>query len=168
MYLFRMILPIALLIGALTTFANDSLTTVSPKVLFVYDTNGKATKIYIEAIRSKLNADGFAIEEASSKNLKQKDPSSYEKIVIYGMVMAFNAKSVVRHWLKAQKDLAGKKVYIFVTANRWCKDKLHKDLVKIATKKKAIVVDAVSMATNKVSDEKKREKAVEFLVKIKN
>jgi flavodoxin len=163
-----MILPAAVLLIALTSQANDTLTATTPKVLFVYDTNNKATKIYIEAIRSRLSGDGFTVDEASSSSLKKKDPSSYDKIVIYGMVMAFNAKSMVRNWLKAQKDLAGKKVYIFVTANRWSEEKLHKDLVKLSAKKKAIVVDAVSMATNKVSDEKKREKAVEFLVKIKN
>ena len=153
-----LITPFALLLSACAILANDTLAATPQKVLFIYDTLDKGSTFYIEAIRHQLTLEGFQVDEASSGNLKQKDISPYKQIVIYGMVMAFNWKSMVRNWLKAQKDLSNRKVYIFVTANRWFLKNLHKDLVKLAIKKHATVVDAISMATNKATEEEKKEK----------
>jgi uncharacterized protein YdaL len=167
MNLFHVLVPAALLLVALTVQANDQPDTGSTRVLFVYDTVDKASRFYVEAFRELLAKEPFQVEEASAGELRHKDPSSYDCVVIYGMVMAFNMKSMVRKWVKAQKNMENRKVFVFVTANRWFNNNLRKDLVNLATKRRATVVDAVSMATNKVSDADKREKIQSFLAGVK-
>ena len=161
-----MILPAALLF-AFPSRAADSLDVTPDKVLFVYDTIDKASAFYVGTIRENLKKAQFLVDEASSGGLRQKDPLPYNHVVIYGMVLAFNLKSPVRDWLKSQKNLENKKIFIFVTANRWFNEKLCKELAKLATKQRATVVDAVSMATNKATNEEKREKMMALFSKIK-
>jgi|WetSurMetagenome_2_1015567.scaffolds.fasta_scaffold88704_1 hypothetical protein len=167
MLLIRSIILTTIFLCVFPSRADDTLTTAHDKVLFVYDTITKATTFYVETIRENLKKESFQVDEASSGGLRQKDPSQYNHVVIYGMVMAFDLKSPVRGWLKSQKSLENKNVFIFVTANRWFNENLLKDLTKLATKKRATVVDAVSMATNKVSDAEKREKILGLLAQMK-
>jgi menaquinone-dependent protoporphyrinogen IX oxidase len=167
MLLIRTIILPATLLFSFPSWATDTLDVTPDKVLFVYDTITKPSAFYVETIRENLEKESFQVDEASSSALRQKDPSQYHQIVIYGMVMAFNMKSSVRSWLKSQKNLENKKVFIFVTANRWFDENLRKDLAKLATKKNATVVDAVSMATNKVSDAEKREKMTALIAQVK-
>jgi hypothetical protein len=167
MLLLRSIILPASLLFVFPSWAADSLDVTPVKVLFVYDTIDKASAFYVETIRENLKKALFQVDEASSGGLRQKDPSQYRHVVIYGMVMAFNLKSSVRRWLKSQKSLENKNVFIFVTANRWFNENLRKDLAKLATKKRATVVDAVSMATNKVNDAEKREKMMALLSQVK-
>lgn len=151
---------------ALTAQAADTATTPQERLLFVYDTLDKGSLPCVQAIRDELAGAGFAVDEASAGALRRTDAKPYDRLVIYGMVMAFNWKSTVRDWLKTQNNLENRKIFIFVTANRWFKDNLHRDLVKLASQKKATVVDAVSMATNKVSDREKRLKIKTLLAAI--
>ena len=167
MSLLRTILLPAVLLFALPSRAADTLDVTPAKVLFVYDSITKPSAFYVETIRENLKDASFQVDEASSSALRHKDPSQYSHIVMYGMVMAFNMKSSVRKWLKSQKSLENKKLFIFVTANRWFNENLRKDLVKLASQKNATVVDAVAMATNKVSEAEKREKITALLAQMK-
>jgi len=72
-----------------------------------------------------------------------KDLSAYDTVLIYGMVQAFNMKSPIRDWLKANPGLENKRVFLFVTANRWFLKNLFVQLTKLLDKQKADVVDAV-------------------------
>lgn len=121
--------------------------TVSGKVLYVYDEVNEQSKPYISYFRDGFAAAGISFDEAAASGLKAKDLSSYEFIVVHGMVMAFNSKSPVRDWLKTKPDLDGKKVSLFVTANRWFLKNLFGQLTELLRKENADVIDAVSMAT---------------------
>ena len=167
MLVFRSFVLSSTLLFAYPSWATDTLDVTPAKVLFVYDTITKPSAFYVETIRENLKDASFQVDEASSSALRHKDPSQYSHIVMYGMVMAFNMKSSVRKWLKSQKSLENKKLFIFVTANRWFNENLRKDLVKLASQKNATVVDAVAMATNKVSEAEKREKITALLAQMK-
>jgi len=167
MTLLRTILLPAVLLFALPSQATDTLDATPAKVLFVYDTIDKLSSFYVNTFRENLKNESFQVDEASAAGLRQKDPSQYDQIIMYGMVMAFNMKSLVRKWLKSQKSLENKQLFIFVTANRWFNENLRKDLEKTASQKHATVVDAVSMATNKVSEAEKREKIKGLLAQVK-
>jgi lactam utilization protein B len=95
------------------------------------------------------------------------DLTKYSAVLVHGMVMAFASKSPVRDWLKAEKRLEGKKVYLFVTANRWFLDKLYKQLGDLLARDKAGSVDAVSAATKKMDDAAKEAAVRAFVAKLK-
>jgi putative aminopeptidase FrvX len=127
----------------------------------------KGSKFYVETIRELLGKEAFQVEVASSDGLRNKDASPYQYVVIYGEVMAFTMKSAVKKWVKAQKSLENKKLLVFVTASRWFNEKLRKDLVTLAEKKRATVVDAVSMATKKATEAEKHEKIRALIATLK-
>jgi hypothetical protein len=119
----------------------------SGKILYVYDEVNANSTPYIALFKEALAGRGLAFEEATAEQLATKDLSSHDLLLIHGMVMAFNMSSPIRDWLKKGPDLGGKKVSLFVTANRWFLNNLFEDLSKLLNKDKAEVVDAVSMAT---------------------
>jgi hypothetical protein len=95
------------------------------------------------------------------------DLAKYRAVLVHGMVMAFASKSPVRDWLKAERRLEGKKVFLFVTANRWFLDKLYKQLGDLLMKDKAGAVDAVSAATKKMDAAAKESAVRAFVARLK-
>lgn len=138
------------------------------KVLYVYDEVNDQSKPYIGYFEKALADEGIAFDDATAAQARSMDLSKYRAILVHGMVMAFASKSPVRDWLKAETRLEGKRVALFVTANRWYLDKLYKQLVDLAKKDKAGPVDSVSSAT-KPMDAKAKEAAVRsFVARLKN
>lgn len=133
------------------------------KTLFVYDEENDSSKPYIEYFKAAFDSSGIAYDTACAAELPSRDLSPYGSILIHGMVMAFNASSPVRDWLKKKPDLSGKRVLLLVTANRWFVKDLTRDLTGLLTKNKAEIVDAVSMATKKL-DAIQKAAAVESTV----
>ena len=137
------------------------------KTLFAYDETNEQSAPYVERFREAFAAAGIPFDEATAADLKTKDLAAYDRIVLHGMVMAFNTKSPLRDWLKTAPNLSGKKVYLFVTANRWFLDKLFADLTKLLKKDEADLVDAVSMATKDTSDEEEAAAVRAFVERLK-
>jgi hypothetical protein len=137
------------------------------KVLYVYDqVNDKATP-YIGHFEASLAAEGIAFDEATAAQAATMDLSSYRVILVHGMVMAFATSSPVRDWLKAEKRLGGKRVALFVTANRWSLDKLYKQLVDLLKKDRAEPVDAISTATKSLDADAKAAAVRSFVARLK-
>lgn len=138
------------------------------KVLYVYDEVNEQSEPYIAHFRSALSAAGVSFDEVTAAELSSGkasvNPADYDRILIHGMVMAFNGKSPVRDWLKKKPALEGTKVSLFVTANRWFLDNLFSQLTSLVKKDGGDLVDAVSMATKDTSDEQERA-AVEAQVR---
>jgi hypothetical protein len=117
------------------------------KVLYAYDEVNENSGPYIGWFRESLAARGIDFDEVEAAKLASKDLSPYDRILIHGMVMAFTTSSPIRDWLKTGPNLEGKKVSLFVTANRWFLKNLFDQLKDLLKKDKATTVDAVSMAT---------------------
>ncbi|MDP3177682.1 MAG: hypothetical protein Q8M76_07245, partial [Spirochaetaceae bacterium] len=126
------------------------------KILFLYDEMNEQSTPYIGRYREIFAAAGIPFDEATAADMKSRDLSPYRLIVVHGMVMAFNAKSPIRDWLKTGPDLRGKNVSLFVTANRWFLKDLFGQLRKLLESRGAVVVDAVSMATKDTDDAAER------------
>ena len=89
------------------------------KVLYVYDELNDNSRPYIGYFEKALAAEGIAFDEATASQVASMDLSKYRAVLVHGMVMAFASKSPVRDWLKAESRLEGRRVALFVTANRW-------------------------------------------------
>lgn len=137
------------------------------RVLFVYDEVNDQTKPYIAHFREAFTSSGIPFDEAAAGDLKSKDLSRYEILVLHGIVQAFNGKSPIRDWLKTKPPIAGKRVYLFVTANRWFLDNLFKDLNGLLEKNGAKPVDAVSMATKQTDDAAEKAAVKSFVGKVR-
>ncbi len=133
------------------------------KVLYVYDEANEQSKPYIGYFKGAFAAEGLAFDEASAFQVPSMDLTKYRAVLVHGMVMAFATKSPVRDWLKSEKRLGGKRVALFVTANRWFLGKLDKQLRDLLAKDGAVPVDAVSAATKKL-DAAEKEAAVRGFV----
>ncbi len=157
------VLVIVFSLSGLCAFAEPA----TGRVLYVYDETNEQSQPYIAHFRAALQASGRPFNEAAAGELAGKDLSPYDFIVIHGMVMAFNAKSPVRDWLKKHPDLTGKKVSLFVTANRWFLDNLFDDLQTLLEKDKANVIDAVSMATKTTTDADEAEAVAKLIGRLK-
>ena len=118
------------------------------KTLFVYDEVNDQSKPYIGHFREAFVAEGIPFEEATASELKTKDLSPYDTIVLHGMVMAFNTKSPIRDWLKTGPDLSGKRIHLFVTANRF---DLHPGSMTIIRATRASTGDAFGATTTRPS-----------------
>ncbi len=134
-----------------------------PSLLFVYDTLDEKSDFYITHLREQLRESGFAFEEAAVKNETTVDVGQYDTIVVYSRVMAFNMSSPVRAWLKSVKTFEHARVYIFVTAARWFEQKHKEELLKIVSRKNPEEVDAVTSATEKMTDRQKIDGIKEFV-----
>ena len=137
------------------------------KVLFVYDKVDKQSSFYINAFRKVLGETGHTIEEAAVESEKNADITTFDVLVIYSRVMAFNMMSPVRKWIKERKNFSGKDLFIYVTADRWFYKGHYDGLIKLVKKSNGNLVDGVTMATNKMTDEQKIEKIGEHLIKLK-
>jgi hypothetical protein len=137
------------------------------KLLYVHDELNEQSKPYVARFEAALAARGFAFDEATAAQARTMDLSKYRAVLIHGMVMAFNSKSPVRDWLKAGPALAGKPVYLFVTANRWMLDKLDRQLKELLAKYGSAPVDAVSAATKAMDAEAKDAAVRGFVARLK-
>lgn len=144
----------ALVLFALTAALSLGAQETGKKTLYVYDEVNKNSTPYIAYFKAAFAETGIAYDEVTAAQAASKDLSAYDVIVIHGMVMAFGSKSPVRVWLKDAK-LEGKKVTLFVTANRWKVEKLYDQLSKLLKKDNADVIDAVSMATKDMKEAEK-------------
>lgn len=135
------------------------------KVLFVYDTLDDKSSFFITAFRDALKE--LAVDEAAVENPVKTDIGSYDAVVLYSRVLAFDMKSPVRTWIAGQKSFNRRKVYLFTTANRWFYEKHLSKLIDMLKAREATVVDAVTMATKDMTDEQKREKVLELVLKVR-
>lgn len=137
-------------------------------VLFIYDNLKDSNKIYIDAIRNKLDAAGVSYTECDLKKSRKDDIDilDYANILIYSEVRAFKIRRPLRKWLSRTGSFKGKKVGAFVTG---VTDKFSyraaTTFKRIITYKDGEVIDAVSSATKKMSDQLKKEKAGKFAAK---
>jgi hypothetical protein len=154
----------AVFFAAFPASAGD--TASAATVFFVHDSTQKQSAFYVNAVAERIRKSGRNFREESAEGAASLDASPYQVVVLYGMVMAFNFKSEVRHWLKSVESLKNKRVFVIVTANRWFKGHLLRDLVALSGERGATVVDAVSMATNKMSDTEKLAKIDSCLAKL--
>ena len=137
---------VALLAGlASAAFAQNK------KALLIYDEDNKESAPYRAALASELREVGFYCEVTSVAKLSTQDLAHCDLVVIYSIVMAFASKSPLRDWLKSGPDLAGRKVAILVTANRWKLSDLYKQQLDLLAKRRADVVDSVSAATKNLT-----------------
>ena len=145
--------------------AQDSLPVApaSNRVLFVSDKTDKPAKFFMDAFTEELTAAGVTFSGNAVDAKSMIDDMPYATILVYSQVMAFNNISPVSAWVKAQKSLKGIRLFIFVTANRWFYESRRKKLGKLVKERGGEVVDAVTMATNKMTAEGKR-KAVRKMV----
>jgi len=139
----------------------------APRTLFVYDEVNDQTKPYIAHFREAFAASGILFDEAAAGDLKSRDLSRYDVLVIHGIVQAFNGKSPVRDWLKTKPAISGKRVYLFVTANRWFLENLFRDLSSLLEKSGAKPVDAVSMATKDTDDAAEKAAVKSFVGRVR-
>ena len=167
MNIVRWALTAVILWSVSVLFAADAPARQTGKVLLVYDEIDKSSESYLKTFREELQKMGFTVDEAALKTMKDKDPTSYERIAIYARVMAFTRMSFVRDWILKVKSLKGKRVTLFVTANRWFNEKLMKELAALITNREGTVVDAVSMATKKATVTEKAEKIGAHLSNLK-
>ncbi len=137
------------------------------EVLFVYDKVDESSRFYVENFREQFRVHEIDFEEFVVDSSSLVDISEYGKILVFSRVMAFNMASTVREWVHSKLDLKDKELFIFVTAGKWFYKGHRKDLVKHAEKNGGTVVDAVSMATEKLSEEEKRAKIRECVLKLK-
>ena len=146
--------------GTASGKAGASIGNAAERVLYVYDEVNEQSEPYIAHFRAALDAAGIAYDEVAAADLVSGktavNPAGYDRLLVHGMVMAFNSKSPVRDWLKKKPDLSGKKVSLLVTANRWFLDNLYGQLTALFKKDGAVLVDAVSMASKKTDDAQER------------
>jgi hypothetical protein len=140
------VLYVALSVLGAVCFA-ESVGVANQKILYVYDEVNENSRPYIGYFRDAFDQEGIAYDEIAAGEIQSAKLAEYRVILVHGMVMAFNAKSPVRDWLKSSPDLSGKKVSLFVTANRWFLKDLYRDLTALLKKENANVIDAVSAAT---------------------
>jgi hypothetical protein len=134
------------------------------KLLYVHDDVNDKNEPYIAAFKAAFEARGIAYDEAEAPSVR--NVADYDLIVVHGIVQAFNSNSPVRDWLKTKPSMGGKKVRLFVTANRWFLKNLFKDLNKLLVKDGAEIVDSVSMATKEMDAPRKEEAVRAFVKKI--
>lgn len=150
-----------------STIYSQNGTDSNTSTLFVYEEKNEKIDPWVNRFKDAFGADSGNVEFLACAEMKGKDLTKYSPIVIYGVVQAFNFKGPIRDWLKTIVDLSGKKVYLVVTANRWFLKDYFNQLKAALTKKNANVVNAISSATQKMSEEEKRKFAEDFVSTIK-
>ncbi len=162
----RFVLMVWFLVAG-TLFAEEKEKIEQKKVLLVFEEANSYINKWRVIFKDEFMKQGFIFEEIPVAEAGKKDFSKYDFIEIYGAVMAFTYRQPIREWLKTETNISGKKVGLFVTANRWFLEKYYKQLEEILKGKKAIVVDSVSSATLKLSEEEKRKLISNHIEKIK-
>ena len=93
--------------------------TTGKKILFAYEESNEKLDRWLARFNSAFTAANSNVDKKAALELSSTDLSKYDLIVIYGSVMAFASKEPLRDWLTKENRLAGTKVALFVTANRW-------------------------------------------------
>ncbi len=150
-----------------TIIVNGVFGEVTKNVLFIYEENNININPWKVVFENELSAKNYSFDVMEAPKIGSRDLSQYDYIIIHGAVMAFTLKEPVRTWLKTKPNLLGKKVLLFVTANRWFLDRYYKQLLSLLDKRDAVVVDAISMATKILSDNEKRELVHNQLMNLK-
>lgn len=147
--------------------ADDAVDAADKKVLFIYDKIDDNTRFYVDAFRKELSERAHSVEETAVESATDAaDPSAFRFIVIYSRVMAFNMISPVRKWIKRQGSLKDKKIFLYVTSDRIGHESNLKNLLKLVVQRGGVVVDAVTMATHKMSKEQKSAAIAKHLEKL--
>jgi hypothetical protein len=133
----------------------------------VYEEKNEKIDPWVNKFKDAFLADSGNVEFLTSTEMKGKDIAKYSSLVIYGVVQAFTFKGLIRDWLKTNIDLKGKKAYLVVTANRWFANDYFNQLKTALIKRNAVVVNAVSSATQKMTEEDKRVFAKDFVKYVK-
>jgi len=134
--------------------------------LLVYDSIDSKSEFYIKTIQKQLSKAGIVFDEVAVAHGTIKNFEVYESIMIYSRVMGFNLISPVKKWLNTEKSLANKKVFIFVTANRWFEKNNLAEISKLVTSRGGTIVDAVSSATDKMTVDQKVKSVETQVLKI--
>jgi menaquinone-dependent protoporphyrinogen IX oxidase len=135
------------------------------QVLFIYDNLKDSNKISIDALRNKLETAGIAYKEYDLKKSKRDDInlSEYDYILIYSEVRAFKIRRPLRKWLSRTESFKGKKIGAYVTG---ITDKYSyraaKQFKSVITAKDGEIIDAVSSATRKLTEQQKKDKIDRF------
>lgn len=124
-------------------------------VLLVHDGQKNYTSPFLQRFRASFAETGIEYDELTCDQLVGKDLTQYDRIVVYAMVMAFNTSSPVRKWMKDAEGINGKKLFLFVTGHNAFEKDLKAQLRAAAEDHGAIVVDAVSAATKKLTEAEK-------------
>jgi major membrane immunogen (membrane-anchored lipoprotein) len=137
------------------------------KTLLLYEEKNEQIDPWVKRFSDALKAVNKKVDIVSTAEIKGKNLSQYTTIVIYGVVQAFTFKGPIRDWLKTDVDFTGKKVYLAVTANRWFLNDYFKQLQNGLKKSNADVINAVSGATQKMSEGDKQSFVKSFIAKIR-
>ena len=136
-----------------------------PRVLFIYDNLKDSNTFYIDALKSRLDSAEITYKEHDLKKSKKDSLNfpAYDYILIYSEVRAFKIRRPLRKWLKKTESFKGKKIGAFVTG---VTDKYSYRVAKTfqsqISEKEGEVVDAVSSATKKLTEEQKKKKVDSF------
>ena len=133
------------------------------KILFAYEESNEKLDPWLARFNSAFSAANLTADKKAATDLASADFSKYDLIVVYGAVMAFTAKEPLRDWLTKESGLSGKKVALFVTANRWFLKKYDDQLLSLLKQKNANVVDAVSGATKDLTESEKQKMVGDFV-----
>jgi hypothetical protein len=131
--------------------------------LLVYEEQNKNIDPWRILLADELKARGYEVEAVSASQVGIRKYEPYSIVVVYGSVMAFATKEPIRDWLKRGVDLEGKKVALFVTANRWFLAKYLGQLKGLLGSSNARIVDAVSTATKNMKDEGRAARIKDFV-----
>jgi hypothetical protein len=154
--LFALFAALALAGTTSVNAAAESAPPTGKRVLFAHDENEPKLAAWEGYFTDELMAAGYEVEKVTAAEATGKDFSPYEYIVIHGAIMAFGSHSPVGDWLAKKPAFGGKKVTLFVTANRWSLDKVNKKINAALKKTDANVIDAVSSATKDLDEAGKR------------
>jgi hypothetical protein len=154
------------IIGFMSSQESNTNGIVPKKILFAYEESNEKLEPWISRFSGAFSAANLTVDKKAAIDLASADLSKYDLIVIYGAVMAFASKEPLRDWLKAENRLSGKKVALFVTANRWFLKKYDDQLLGLLKKKNATVVDAVSGATKDLTESEKQKIVDDFIGKL--
>jgi len=127
----------------------------SPAVLYVFEESNENIDPWNDLFQKKLRELGYTYDAAAAGQMNSVSLEKYSHVIIHGAVMAFASKEPVRDWLKTGPNLSGKRIVLFVTANRWFLGKYFNQLLSLLGERGAEVVDSVSSATKDLTAEEK-------------
>lgn len=138
------------------------------KALFIYEESNSSIDPWIIRFGKEFKEKGIKIKMVPASEIGKDniDISQYKIIVIHGAVLAFTMKEPVRDWLKTKPDLTGKNIHLLITAGGIFLEKYSDQLNVLLLKNNANVVDVVSGATGKLSDDEKNIMTKDFVGKI--
>lgn len=152
--------------SAVIAFIMTNASADSTKTLFLYDTLDTDSRFFIETFRDAFKEANIDIKEGAVAEKQAIDFSDVTDIVLYSRVMAFDMKSPLRKWVTEQKTFEGKRLYLYVTANRWFYEKHFDKFLNLIKDRNGTLVDAVTTATSKLTDDQKRGQVRTFIMKI--